>query len=85
MQRTIDTARLDTFCAAYLPNLERAVRERPGEYCYPVEHCPTVAAKMRKAFEDGSYNHDGLALRWTRKALGLKDTRSAMEAYFRGE
>lgn len=83
--RTIDPAKLDTFCAHYGPNLERAVRERPDEYAFPIEEVPLVLGRMRAALERGSYNHAGHALRWTCKALGMKHTRTAIEAYLRAE
>ena len=84
MTRQIDNTRLDTFMAHYEPHLTAVVQERPEEYCYPVSTVPQVAQRMRAAFERGSYNHDGLAIARTCRALGLKHTRKAIEAFLSG-
>lgn len=73
---------VEEFCKSYLKNLENAVKTNPTEYLYSIEECPKVVEKMKAAFIRGSYNHDGQAIKATCKELGIKPTRTAMEAYF---
>lgn len=79
--RKVNPERLAQFCAKYGPNLERAVREKGSEYAFPIEEVPLVLNRMRAALERGSYNHEGHALRWTCKELGIKHTRIAIESF----
>jgi hypothetical protein len=80
----INAANLDRFMAIYQPALREAVLTMaPQEYGFGVDEVPAVAARMRAAFERGSYNHDGRAIRATCKALGFKHTRTAIEAFLR--
>lgn len=76
--------RLEQWMEAYTPNLRRAVTERPDEYAFGLEGVPRVADRMRAAFERGSYNHDGHAIKWTCKALGIPHTRKAICAFLAG-
>ncbi len=70
------------FMGEYVPALEAAVAAQPTEYAYPVSEVPIVAERMRAAFERGSYNHTGYAIKLACKRLGIKHTRGAMEAFF---
>ena len=73
---------VETFVSFFATELAKAVVERPDEYGFPVDEVPIVVNRMRQAFIRGSYNHDGVAIRRTCKCLGLKHTRTAMEAWF---
>lgn len=73
---------VDKFIAVYLPELEDACRAHPEEYAFPVERAGEVAERMRHAFYEGGYNHDGRAIRAACKKLGIGHTRKAMEAFF---
>lgn len=64
----------------YREELERAVREHPDEYRFPIEHTPAVADKMIAAMKAGSYNKDGRAFKATAKRLGIKHTYAALNA-----
>jgi hypothetical protein len=66
---------------AYETALVAAVTEHPDEYGYPVSDVPKVVERMRAAIQRGSYNHDGYAFKSACKALGIKYTRSAIEAF----
>jgi hypothetical protein len=79
--RIINESFLDRFFAIYPTNLERAILKYPAKYSYPVHEVPIVSARMRYAFKAGTYNHDGFAIRWTCKALGIGHTRKAIEAF----
>lgn len=46
--------------------------------------CEQTASAMIASFQRGDYNHDGRAIKATCKALGIKHTRTAIEAYFNG-
>lgn len=71
----------DTFMQIYTEQLEKAVRNYPTEYTWPVENVPTVAAKMRVAFMNRTYNKDGRAIKATCKVLGIKYTYTAINEY----
>ena len=73
--------KLDVFFAVYERELARAVAKYPTEYGYAPEQAKTVAVKMRKALIERTYNHGGYGFSWTCKALGIKHTRKAIEAY----
>lgn len=79
--RTVNPKALDSLMVAYLPALMDAVINYPNEYGFPPEKVPLVADKMRAAFERGSYNHDGRAIRAACKVIGIKHTRKAIEEY----
>lgn len=79
--RIVDTQALDRFMAEYEPALYNAVRKHPEEYGFPLESVPIVAARMRTAFERGSYNHEGSGIKAACKALGIKHTRKAIEGF----
>lgn len=81
----MDYRHLDIFMLIYQHELEQVVQQYPEEYGYPVDAVPGVAAKMRVAFIAGTYNKDGRAIARTCKRLGIKHTRKALDAYFRGE
>jgi hypothetical protein len=68
----------DKWMDEYSRQLPIAVAKYPGDYAYPVSECPTVIGRMRAAFERGSFNHSGQAIKATCKALGLKYTRKAI-------
>lgn len=70
---------VDAFMVAYAPALTAA--HAAGKYEWPLAMLPTVTARMRAAFEAGSYNHGGPAMRLACKALGIKHTRTAIEAF----
>lgn len=78
----------ETFKAAYIKALGEAVAERPDLYAWAdkstamIDH---VAGKMFEAMERGTFNHDSLAYRKTAKALGIKPTRKAIIAFWKGE
>lgn len=79
--RTTNKTNLDRFFGLYGEALERVIREHADEYRYGVDEVPSIAAKMRAAFENGSYNHDGRAIAATCKALGIGKTRKAIETF----
>lgn len=79
--RTIHPGNLQCFMDVYLPALVDAVRNHPSEYAFPESEAPIVAERMRAAFERGSYNHDGRAIKAACKALGIKHTRKSIEEF----
>jgi len=78
-------AKLDGFMAVYAEELPRVIKENPDEYAYPVSLAPTVVERMRKAIEERTYNHGGLAFKATCKRLGIKHTRKAIKMFLEGE
>lgn len=78
---TMNPDRLNTFAAAYERNLSKAVADHPEEYGFPPSHVPTVAARMKNAFGEGSYNKDGRAVKATCKELGIPYTYTGINAY----
>lgn len=76
------TPGLDRWMAAYEPALAKAAAA--GKYPWPAADAPVVAGKMRAAIERGSYHHEGPAMHAACKALGIKYTRTAIEAFLKG-
>lgn len=75
---------IDQWMAVYETQLLKAVTEHPDEYPWPLTNVPFVAKKMREAFERGSYNKDGRAIKATCKHFGIKHTYTAIEMFFKG-
>lgn len=80
--RQINDANFFRFIVIYTEKLREAVAKHPEVYRYTQAEVPAVVDRMREAFVRGSYNHDGLAIRNTCKAVGIKPTRTALEAFF---
>lgn len=55
-----------------------------GRYGWPASEAPTVAAKMRAAWERGTGSKDGDAFKATCKQLGISHTYKAINAYLGG-
>lgn len=81
----MNTERLSTWNATYGEMLNKAIREHPEKYSYGPEDVAPVVAKMQHAFSDGTFNHDGYAIKLTCKAVGIKHTRKAILAFLNGE
>jgi len=73
------------FKTIYRQKLAECVREFPNEYGWPIENVPVVASKMFAALDAGTFNHNSHSFKRTAKALGIKPTRKAILAYWRGE
>jgi len=71
----------DNFIQVYTEQLEKAVKEYPDEYAFPVANVPTVVAKMSVGFKNKTYNKDGRAIKATCKVLGIKYTYTAINEY----
>lgn len=84
-KRLADPDRLAAFNAAYAIALKKAVVKYPDQYTWPVENLPVVVASMTLAIKMGCYNHSGHGMRLACKALGIKHTRTAIEAFLKGE
>ncbi|GMV81451.1 MAG: hypothetical protein AMXMBFR7_26350 [Planctomycetota bacterium] len=78
-------SRLDEWMAAYEKHLTDCVREMPGDYAFGVDRVPVIAERMRAAFRDRSYHHDGPAIKRTCKQFGIKNTYKAIEAFLSGK
>jgi hypothetical protein len=76
---------METFMVEYAKQLEKAVREHPEEYLWPIEHVPEVVARMREAIKTGTYNKDSGAFKQTCKVLGIKHTYKAIAAFINKE
>lgn len=79
--RIVHPGNLQAFMEVYGPALLYAVQTDPDEYAFPEADVPKVVDRMRQAFERGSYNHDGRAIKAACRALGIKHTRKAIEAF----
>ena len=74
----------ERFKAVYTAELRNAVLNHPTEYCWPVANVEVVASRMFEAMDRGTFNHSSYAYRQTAKALGIKPTRTAILAYWKG-
>lgn len=79
------STRIDEWMSVYREKLEEAVTLHPDLYCFPVSKVPEVCRKMKAAFEKGSYNKDGFAIKNTCKHFGIKYTYTAINAFLNGE
>jgi hypothetical protein len=77
--------RFALFGAVYRVELERAVKEHPEEYGWPVENVPVVVDRMMAAIRAETFNKDSRAIRATCKAFGLKHTYKALRAWLAEE
>jgi len=69
----------------YRYQLGKAVMLKPADYpWFPGISVDSVADKMTKAFAQGSYNKDGIAVKNTCKALGVSYTYKAINEYLKG-
>jgi N12 class adenine-specific DNA methylase/2'-5' RNA ligase len=68
------------FFEVYIPALEQA--HANGQFSWPIEDAPTVAARMATALRNGTANVQGPALRAAAKKLGIKNTSGAWKAFF---
>ncbi len=82
----MNNARLDAFMTVYTMALQKAKADHPEDYHWtPSATVESVSAKMRAAFKDGTFNHDGRAIRATCRVLGIKTTRTAIRAFLAGD
>ena len=75
-------AQVDKFIEAWSTAIEKVLQTHGSEYAFKADRIPHVTEKMRHALYEGSYNHDGRAIKAACKQLGIKHTRTAMEAFF---
>ena len=75
---------MDKFIEVYARMLLKAVQENRKDYSYNEHEVPMIVDRMKAAFQRGSYNKDGLAIKWTCKELGIKYTYSAINQYLKG-
>ena len=75
----------ELFMAEYEKQLQTAVINYPNEYGFDVAAVPTVAARMRLAFQKGSYNKDGRAIKATCKALSIQYTYKGINEFIGGD
>lgn len=71
----------DTFFEVYQRKLTEAVQRKPGVYAYGPSQVPAVIGRMRAAWERGTANKDGEAVRATCKELGIKHTYTAIRQF----
>ena len=69
---------MDTFMAEYAKHLERAVKEYPEEYKWPLAVLPQQLGEMRAAIGRRAFVKDTRAMRATCRALGIKCTYRAI-------
>lgn len=72
---------LEKFLETYHVELERAVRENPTEYMWPLSQLETVFGRIRVAIERQSFNKDSHAFRATCRILKIKHTYKAIQEY----
>jgi hypothetical protein len=74
------TANRAAFKNRYLIELQNAITKYPTEYI-PIEKSFEVAERMIAAIYRKSFNKDGLAIKATCKALGIKSTYQAINEF----
>jgi hypothetical protein len=84
-KRSLNPARFAQFAAIYPECLAQAVASKPEAYGPQVQSSvQNVATKMLAAVETGSYNHNGPSFKLACKRLGIRFTRTAIEAFLAG-
>jgi len=78
----IRAVQVDKFIEVYARELESAVIAHSDEYGFSLVDLERVVERMRNAFYEGTYNHDGRAIRRTCRVLGIKHTKTALEEFF---
>ena len=81
----VNPEKLTLFILAYEPNLTRAVQKYPKEYPWPVANVPAVVGKMAVAVQQGTFNKDGYAMKWTCKELGIPYTYKGISEFLERE
>lgn len=79
--RIVAPLQLAAFMAVYREELTAAHAARPDLYAFPSSHLPFVADRMQEAIRRGTYSYDSPAFHSTAKRLGIKPTRTAIEAF----
>ena len=72
---------METFIKIYAEELEKAVVADPEVYAFKVDFIPTVVERMKAAFEKGSYNKEGHAIKATCKRLNIPCTKKGINNY----
>ncbi len=71
----------ERFLAMYREKLAAAVVNHPDEYVWPLDELDTVMSRMTEAIDSNSYSKHGQAFRDTCRALGIKHTYKAINAF----
>lgn len=71
------------FIQLYEEELARSIKEHPDKYFWPISELPAVVARMKVAFEKGSFNKDSLAIKSVCKRLNIKHTYTDIGAFFK--
>lgn len=73
--------KLNNFMVEYEKALTEAVMNYNEEYRYPVSDVPQVVSKMKIAIVNNTYSAAGRGFKGACKALGIKHTYKAINAY----
>jgi hypothetical protein len=76
--------KLQLLKTTYAQALAESVAAFPSLYCFDIADVPKVAEKMGAAFERGSYNKDGRAVKLMCKRLGISHTYSGINNFLEG-
>lgn len=72
---------METFFKIYQEELEKAVRDYPQEYGWPIGNVPRVVELMRQGVRDNNFHKGGRAFKATCKRLGIPHTYKAIYAF----
>jgi len=79
------TRNRELFADVYREKLRECVRRWPERYYWPVSHVNIVAERVFAAMDNNTFHHNSPAFRRTARALGIKPTRKALLAFWKGE
>jgi hypothetical protein len=88
--------RIGEWMAEYEKQLFLAVKKHPDQYPWAFgsiqdnddilrRAVENISNRMKEAFQRGSYNKDGYAIKWTCKAFGIKHTYTAINNFIAGK
>jgi hypothetical protein len=70
---------MSVFAVVYREELERALKETPELYAWPITELDNVLARMLAGLAKGSANKDSPPIKRTCKRLGIKHTYKAIQ------
>ena len=70
-----------TFLQTYTKCLEASITAHPEKYSYGMDKVPVMVYRFLNAMKDGTYSNDGETFRAACKALGIKSTYKAVNAF----
>ncbi len=84
MRDGLNPDRVREFIRHYEAGLRQAIVDKPQDYPWVGSlDISVVVDRMRQAIADGTYNHGGRGFLLACRSIGIKHTKTSIEAYLR--